>query len=949
MGWNSVEPMSEFFHRKQARYHKKCKMQVYRGKNPVSDPEVPEALLLAVQDFLIKSEPPVVSYPDLLRFCKERDPEIPERAVCKMVDSNFVSSQKNNVNTFVCHPVRLHHALSHVISDTNNSSYGPLIQEIREDITKFRSRFKGKIEDIPDPPKSLTDFVGFLINGEHGLPTTKVTQQISAAVLYSQTSKESLPRERESRPILETSLRTYLVAPKKNLASFLNSVGIVLPYHRLRELVISCAQMAENTAQLHQGYVPLGGYSNCMTIYGMDNLDQNQSWTFKKEHFHGSVYTAIQFVHENKIRVRKAPFVEVKKFVRKRTEVNSASPHIPESYRYPLSLVNPEFNDEELKGLNENAMNFVRAWLKEDVTVQFAEYGQKCPQKAPYVEVGTFPLISDTINSHTTVRTIVDRVLEIHKNLSQSETIAIVCDQPVFQRLQELIMENRSLYCNVFPILGGLHIQKAILISIGKVASVSGLQEQLNAADMSIAGAGNQMVSVDNIASSHFIILCLSKVLYDLYFESPVPATPNPYWRFLLYYCMVYLALMGAMRKGDYHEYIGCLHLQVNMFFALNRLNYARWTAVHLEQLLRLKFEHPDLHEHFCAGGFVGRKTSRAFSGMALDQLYEQSNKFVKQHSGTLGGSSSRIWQLAAPELHQMLESTATSSTSSDYGDDHVWQDHHSVGRAGRNRFKKNVDAVRGVFGSNPFHQARFTRLNDNVCLDIDGSQCIKLTSLVKKGGTLYRHFRSTRLTTGEVELTATLSRQTDHLPDFLVKDATKAPQRAQNNVLIRDLKLAITYRPEQLLDVLEDEVEVIPSCFRGLTTTELHWAQKSDLLKQLRKVGSIEAVTATGALIIDLSAVTRIVFYSKKEELTDYSSAFVAIWRRIKEQRLAVGSPNILHICLDDYTSPNLLKSATHTIRAGAAGSSTAVQSGPDLVAPDLVAPRFSDRINIE
>ena len=39
----------------------------------------------------------------------------------------------------------------------------------------------------------------------------------------------------------------------------------------------------------------------------------------------------------------------------------------------------------------------------------------------------------------------------------------------------------------------------------------------------------------------------------------------------------------------------------------------------------------------------------------------------------------------------------------------------------------------------------------------------------------------------------------------------------------IRDLKLAITYRPEQLIEVLEEEVEVTPSCFRGLTTTEFH------------------------------------------------------------------------------------------------------------------------------
>ena len=61
-------------------------------------------------------------------------------------------------------------------------------------------------------------------------------------------------------------------------------------------------------------------------------------------------------------------------------------------------------------------------------------------------------------------------------------------------------------YRNIVPVSGGLHFQKTVLLSYGQVLSVSGLPEQLNGADLSISGAGNVMVSVDNIASSSYLV-----------------------------------------------------------------------------------------------------------------------------------------------------------------------------------------------------------------------------------------------------------------------------------------------------------------------------------------------------------------------------------------------------------------------------------------------------------
>ena len=70
--------------------------------------------------------------------------------------------------------------------------------------------------------------------------------------------------------------------------------------------------------------------------------------------------------------------------------------------------------------------------------------------------------------------------------------------------------------------------------------------------------------------------------------------------------------------------------------------------------------KHPDVAGKFNAGHFTAKKTTRAFSAMALDQAHEQNNACVKGDGGAVGltknPSAFRRWMIAGPGLSGNLK-----------------------------------------------------------------------------------------------------------------------------------------------------------------------------------------------------------------------------------------------------------------------------------------------------
>ena len=79
-----------------------------------------------------------------------------------------------------------------------------------------------------------------------------------------------------------------------------------------------------------------------------------------------------------------------------------------------------------------------------------------------------------------------------------------------------------------------------------------------------------------------------------------------------------------SVRVGDLDLFIYCLPKLTNYFFALNRINYARWLVRYHNNLLKLSNTHPDVIQDFKNSLFAIKRTNKSFSRSPFDLTLEQ-------------------------------------------------------------------------------------------------------------------------------------------------------------------------------------------------------------------------------------------------------------------------------------------------------------------------------------
>ena len=107
------------------------------------------------------------------------------------------------------------------------------------------------------------------------------------------------------------------------------------------------------------------------------------------------------------------------------------------------------------------------------------------------------------------------------------------------------------------------------------------------------------------------------------------------FWNTVLKYETLILILVRAERERNFSLYVEVLEQLVHLFFALDHVNYGRWTPIHIRDMKCL----PDsIRSEFDEQGhWVLSKTGNPFSAIAIDQAHEQENKKVKTTGGAVG------------------------------------------------------------------------------------------------------------------------------------------------------------------------------------------------------------------------------------------------------------------------------------------------------------------------
>ena len=126
-------------------------------------------------------------------------------------------------------------------------------------------------------------------------------------------------------------------------------------------------------------------------------------------------------------------------------------------------------------------------------------------------------------------------------------------------------------------------------------------------------------------------------------------------------YEIEYLIFIRAIREGNFQLYLETLFRFLKWFFALDKYNYARWAIIFWFDLVLLQYRCPQEYNEFNRGNFSFLKTNTEFSRMALDQVHEQNNRYVK----SVGGATPLVnrqddsalvrWELCGPELSRIV------------------------------------------------------------------------------------------------------------------------------------------------------------------------------------------------------------------------------------------------------------------------------------------------------
>lgn len=95
------------------------------------------------------------------------------------------------------------------------------------------------------------------------------------------------------------------------------------------------------------------------------------------------------------------------------------------------------------------------------------------------------------------------------------------------------------------------------------------------------------------------------------------------------------LLVVRAQHQHNFNLYVEALEDIVPLFFALDHVNYARWTPIHIRDMKSLPLS--IAREFQTQGHWVLSKTGNRFSAIPFDQAHEQENKVIKSAGGAVG------------------------------------------------------------------------------------------------------------------------------------------------------------------------------------------------------------------------------------------------------------------------------------------------------------------------
>ncbi|XP_065894959.1 uncharacterized protein [Dysidea avara] len=254
------------------------------------------------------------------------------------------------------------------------------------------------------------------------------------------------------------------------------------------------------------------------------------------------------------------------------------------------------------------------------------------------------PLFLDSAHSVAMIKHSMEMVKTTVQYLNPGQTPILSADQLLYALAKQIqrVWPNDFGEDHFVLMLGGLHIEMAILKVLGDWLDGSGWTSALVQAGIADTGTADSFIKVCHVARTRHAhqvtaasLYALLKEAYDEYTsESGSQMTLEQwclaqaqqslmfnYWLNSLSLEILLLLYIRSIREGNFQLYIESLSKITPWMFALDHVHYSRWLPIHIRDMMSLTNKHPEVLEEFHAGKLSSTKPFPSFQQWLLTNV----------------------------------------------------------------------------------------------------------------------------------------------------------------------------------------------------------------------------------------------------------------------------------------------------------------------------------------
>jgi len=718
---------------------------------------------------------------------------------------------------------------------------------------------------------------------------------------------------------LYLAMKVHAETRNRDLIEHMFRLGLCVSYDRFLQVSAGLGNRISKHFDFDSGLILPSLNKDAFTTAAIDNIDHNPSSAYSTDAFHGTAITLTQHhvMTEDACKAKTEYVSELETDLKSMKPLPSSYTTVPCVKSLPKMVCVPTCSESlpEDSPENSSAMNDQYKWLftvekavasassnppeltgdlAVDNCVNWSAYHSRqniSSDKATDVTT-LLPLFRNAAHSPAMLCHALTIIQKAVGSVNSDQIPVVTLDQPLYAIAKQIqwCWSDTFGEQNFFLMLGGLHIEKAFMTTIGDWLHGSGWTSVLVNANVTSSGKADAMLHAAHITRTRHAHQVTAVCLYILQrraYEHYVTSENNEsdcldfvtwcstkantcpqfqYWSIALKLELLLLNFVQAIRQSDFDLYVKSVVELAPWFFALDHQNYARWICVHLRDMLSLSVCHPYIHQQFVSGKFTVRKTGRAFSAIALDHAHEQMNASVKGTAGAIGlterSNALLRWMVSGPEIARVLTEFELAS-SSEINPDVLH--HHESNPSHERRFMRHVTSLVAAFEElgNPF-------LDDSGKLfaidskNVASEGVMKTVQTIEKLGKLqFNTYFQERLIDCTQAVTVKIRR--NKLPLFRTSAVAAKPvakiklaSALQDSMLFSQLFVAGQKRKTDLNTFFEHETHLYPPSLSN--SGEIRFGVKSDLLTCLESLvpsqptpPSIDVLVLDGAAAVQM------------------------------------------------------------------------------------------------